>query len=277
MKTGVSAFGHQLKSWRSMRKVSQLDLALNAAVSQRHVSWLETGKSRPSREMVIQLAEALDIPLRARNTLLGSAGFAAVYSEASFDSDAMAPVQNALRAMLAHHDPLPAFVLDRLWRIEMANDSAENMLRMFGDIEALWKIVDPSGRRSLARLTLHPEGARPFIANWRELAGGFLHRLRREALASGDDEEREEFESLLGLVGNDELVLPASEPNLLPVLPLILDYGELHLSLFSVIATFGTPQDITVDELRIESFFPADEATKAFFDAASLHKAQASK
>lgn len=268
MNTASDLFGRHLKHWRSLRKVSQFTLALDASVSQRHLSWLETGKSSPSRSMVIQLAEALNVPLRARNDLLSSAGYAPVYAESRVDADAMRPVNDALQIMLAHHDPLPAVVLDRLWRLKMTNASADKLFASLGDVEAMWQAVDPSGGRSLARLTLHPEGARPFILNWHELAGSFMHRLRREALASGAEEERKEFEGLLQLIGDDELRMGDDEVDLLPVLPLILKFGDRQLKLFSVISTFGTPQDITVDELRVESFFPADEQTAEFFNIA---------
>lgn len=256
-----------------MRNVSQFNLALDASVSQRHLSWLETGKSQPSREMVIQLAEALDVPLRARNTLLCSAGFAPIYAESHIDADTMAPVHDALRMILTHHEPLPGMALDRLWRIVMTNDAADRMLQSFGDPDSIWQNVDPSGHRSLARLTLHPAGLRPYILNWRELAGNFMHRLRREALASGADEERQEYEELLQLVSDADLDVPDTEPALLPVLPLVIEIGATRLKLFSVISTFGTPQDITVDELRIESFFPADGVTAQFFASASTSEA----
>lgn len=265
MKAANPVFGHQLRQWRTMRSISQFNLALDASVSQRHLSWLETGKSQPSREMVIQLAEALDVPLRARNVLLSSAGYAPIYSETGIGAEAMAPVNGALRMMLTHHEPLPGLVLDRLWRIVMTNDAADRMLLSFGEPDSMWRNVDPSGHRSLARLTLHSAGLRPFISNWRELASNFMHRLRREALASGADEARQEYEELQKLVRDEDLETPDTEPALLPVLPLVIENGAMCLKLFSVISTFGTPQDITVDELRIESFFPADDATAQFF------------
>ena len=263
--TPGAGFGRQLKGWRQLRKISQLDLALDACVSQRHLSWLETGKSQPSRQMVIQLAEALDVPLRNRNTLLTSAGFAPVYSESDLNAVDMAPVHDALKTMLSHQEPLPSIVVDRLWRIVMTNDAATRLLGLFGDIDELWGKVDPSGKRSLARLTLHPDGIRPFVANWDEAAPAFMQRIRREAIGSGADDKREEYESLLALLDKNDHELAEKERDLLPVLPLVLEAGDVRLSLFSVISTFGTPQDITVDELRIESFFPTDDSTAQFF------------
>lgn len=265
IESAAADFGGQLKGWRQLRKVSQLDLALDASVSQRHLSWLETGKSQPSRGMVIQLAEALDVPLRARNKLLTSAGYAPVYSETNIDAAAMAPVYDALKTMLAHHEPLPSLVVDRLWHIVMTNGAADRLLGLFGDVEEMWRKVDPSGQRSLARLTLHQDGLRPFIVNWQDALPAFAHRLRRDAYASGSEDERAEFQSLMELFTLEEQELADERNEILPVLPLVLQVGDTRLSLFSVISTFGTPHDVTVDELRIESFFPSDDATAQFF------------
>lgn len=260
-----SSFGAELKRWRALRRISQLELALAASVSQRHVSWLETGRSQPSRQMVVSLSEALDVPLRERNVLLVAAGFAPHYAETPFDAEAMRPVTTALRTMLDHHMPYPGFVVDRLWRIVMSNDAATQMLQGFGDIDAMWDVVDPSGGKSLARLTLHAQGLRPFIANWSDLAGDFLQRMRREMMATGDDTHRAAYESLAALVDDDVRVRADDGKALLPVLPLVLDTGAGELKLFTMITTFGTPQDITLDELRLELFFPADADSAAFF------------
>ncbi len=261
----TAAFGQQLRHWRQHRKQSQLDLALTASVSQRHVSWLETGRSQPSRQMIVQLADALDIPLRERNALLHSAGFAPLYAERELGDDQLAPVLTAMELMLAHHDPFPAIVMNHRWHVKMTNKAANWMLQQVGG-DALWDTIGDRGERSLARLTLHPDGLRPYIENWQQAAPAFLLRLRREALASGSEAEREEYESLLSLVGEDDLIPPTGE-QLLPVLPLVLRAGDARLSLFSVLSTFGTAQDVTVDELRIESFFPADQATRLLFSA----------
>lgn len=259
-------FGSHLKVWRQQRKLSQLDLALQAEVSQRHVSWLETGRSQPSRSMVIRLAEALEIPLRERNPLLGSAGFAPIYRESELDAEHMAPVESALMQILDHHMPMPALVVNRWWQLKMTNDAADQLLAVLGG-EQLWQRVDPSGNRSLALLTLHPKGLRPLISNWREAAPAFIQRVRQDALAAGNPQAQADLEQLLNLVGGLPEA-PAVQP-LLPMLPLELSLGSTKLSLFSVISTFGTPQDITVDELRIESFFPTDEVTRQFFEQMS--------
>lgn len=262
--TAEQPFPSLCREWRQFRKLSQLDLALQANVSQRHVSWLETGRSQPSRQMVLQLSEALDIPLRERNLLFRAAGFAAAYGETQLDEPAMAPVLDALRLVLEHHDPLPAVVVDRLWNMKMTNKAAQLLLSVSGDPEAMHAAFDVNGELNLALLCLHPDGLRQSIANWDQAAPAFVRRLKGEAAASGSRDVQRRFDEFIAFAGD----VPDSDPitqGLLPVLPLELHFGELRLSLFSVIATFGTPQDITTDELRIESFYPTDSMTKDFF------------
>ncbi|MEM7280989.1 MAG: helix-turn-helix transcriptional regulator [Pseudomonadota bacterium] len=256
-------FGSELKRWRSLKKVSQLDLALTASVSQRHVSWLETGKSQPSRDMVVQLAEALDMPLRARNELLISAGFAPLYTERGIEAEAMQPVGDALTQILNHHNPMPAFVLDKMWRIVMTNSAADRMLDLFG-VEGIWDAIG-SEEKNLALLAIHPKGMRPFIGNWKDLSSHFLQRLRKQYMTTHVPQERVALESIIRLIGDEAVTAPESHAPLLPVLPLVLRLDELELKLFTVISTFGTPLDVTVDELRIESFFAVDQATSDFF------------
>ena len=245
-------FQTQCRRWRQFRKLSQLDLALAADVSQRHVSWLETGRSRPSREMVVRLSEAMDLPLRERNTLLSAAGFAPLYNESPLEEAAMAPVLEALNRVLQHHDPLPAVVIDRFWNVKRMNNAAQLMLGLAGDPQAMQDAVGGGGDINLALLTLHPDGMRPFISNWEQAAPSFIRRLRGEARASGDPEMEARFARFIeaaGPVADSETLL---DP-LLPVLPLELDINGVALSLFTVISTFGTPQDVTTDELRIEA------------------------
>jgi len=252
------------RQWRQLRKLSQLDLALTADISQRHVSWLETGRSRPSREMVIRLSDALEIPLRERNVLLQSAGFSAVYNESRLDEPVMAPVLEALRHILEHHEPFPAVVVDRFWNIKKKNRAADLILGIDGDPQALLQRIGAEEEINLALLTLHPEGLRPYISNWQQIAPAFARRLKSEALASGDAKVQQRFARFLELAELTDTDHPV-DANLLPVLPLEFKVGELELSLFSVISTFGTPQDITTDELRIETFYPTDAKTEAFF------------
>lgn len=265
MTSAVAAqnFPSVFREWRAFRKLSQLDLALAADVSQRHVSWLETGRSQPSREMVVRLSEAMQVPLRERNVLLQAAGFTPMYRESDLDEPAMKPVYDALNQMLKHHDPLPALVVDRFWNVKMKNQAADLMLSLGGDPdEMLSRIGAKNDEINLALLTLHPEGLRPYISNWDQAALLFIQRLKREA--DGDPEIRDRIAEYIELAGPlSDVAIPTG--GILPVIPLELNVNGLELSLFSVISTFGTPMDITTDELRIESFYPGNTDTEAFF------------
>lgn len=261
-------FARLLKSWREMRKCSQLDLALTSRISQRHVSFLESGRARPSREMVLQLAEALEVPLRERNTLLNAAGFAAMYRETELKSAVMAPVREALKLMLDHHEPNPASVVDREWNLLMGNAALVRVFGLVGDVAAMWQRVCPDGAHNVLKVTFHPEGFRPYIANFDEAAPVLLNRTRREAAACGSDKLLELIDEILAYPGIPEAWrAPDWQAPPPPVLPLHLAKGDLQLKLFSMITTFGTPQDITTDELRVESFFPADAASAALLKA----------
>jgi transcriptional regulator with XRE-family HTH domain len=257
-----SAFGALLRHWRSLRRQSQLELALSTNVSQRHLSFLESGRAQPSRAMVLRLAEALNVPIRERNALLHAAGFSAVFNRTGLSEPAMAPVRDALELMLGHHDPYPALVVDRDWNLLMANGALQRLLGLAGNPESMFATVCGDGPRNVYRLSFHPAGLRPFIANWDEMAAHLLQRLARETAATGSDTGHALLEELLAYpdIPDQWQGVVMDEP-LNPVLPLELTLGGLHLRLFSVIATFGTPQDVTTDELRIESFFPADDAT----------------
>ncbi len=277
------SFQSMCRQWRRVRQLSQLDLALAAEVSQRHVSWLETGRSQPSREMVIRLSEAMNIPIRERNQLLKSAGFSAIYSESSLNDPIMTPVMNALNHVLKNHDPLPAVVVDRFWNVKKQNQAAELLLGLGQANDLQHEITNAQGELNIALLTLHPRGLRQYVTNWAQAAPAFIQRLKEEAIASGDPAVKEAFTSYIHMAqtdsgdtsrspsgrkkkGDEGLAIPG---RLLPILPLNLDIDGLELSLFSVISTFGTPQDITTDELRIEAFYPADDATEAFFHSMS--------
>lgn len=269
MTTAATDFRAVCRRWREHRRLSQLDLALAANVSQRHLSWLETGKSKPSREMVVRLAEAMDVPLRERNVMLQAAGFTPAYRETAIDDPAMAPVLDALDRMLEHHEPLPAVVVDRAWNVVRQNGAARLLLGLGGDPQAMLEAIGGGEVFNLALATVHPRGLRPFIANWDEAAPAFVRRLQHEALSSGDAALQARFAEFIALAD----VPDAAEPvmgGLLPVLPLEVRAGGRSLSLFSVIATFGTPQDVTTDELRIETFYPTDDATRDFFEQASV-------
>lgn len=256
-------FTDNLRDWRKRRKMSQLDLALVAEVSQRHVSWLETGRSQPSREMVMKLSDAMDIPLRERNSILNSAGFANVYANNDLSEPSMQRVTHILEDMLAHHNPYPAFVLDRQWNIKMKNEAADILFEILGDPSQVWSDVGDTGELNIALLTVHPKGLRRFISNWQEVAAPFMRRLKKEALESGDESMMRRYAQLKKHAG--DIIESNDHSDLVPVLPLEIDLGGPILKLCSVISTFGTAQDITANELRIETFYPADEQTRKYF------------
>lgn len=248
-----SAAGELLRDWRRRRRLSQLELAIRANISTRHLSFLETGRSAPSREMVLQLADQLDLSLRERNRLLMAAGYAPVYSETPLDEPSMSLIRAAVRQVLTGHEPYPAVVVDRGWNLVEANTS----LGVLTDLVSPSLLAPPA---NVLRASLHPEGLAPHIVNLGEWRAHLLHRLRRQVEASGDPVLAELQEELSGYPGDDsgdvELTLVDSI-----VVPLRVRRGGGVLSMFTTVATFGTPLDITVAELSIESFYPADEAT----------------
>ena len=258
------SFQAECRKWRQFRKLSQLDLALNADISQRHLSYLETGRSLPSREMIIRLCEAMEIPLRERNALLASAGYSAIYSETNLDEPAMVPVLEALNRMLAFHDPFPAIVIDRFWNVKRMNQSASALFALISSEIGMNEGASAEQEVNMAELSLHPNGLRKVIRNWRPAAAEFVQRLRSEASASGNQELKQRFARYIELAEIPESHGRAHH-SLLPVLPLEFSLQGMELGMFSVISTFGTPQDITTDELRIEAFYPVDRTTEAFF------------
>jgi transcriptional regulator with XRE-family HTH domain len=247
------------------RRLSQLDLALTSGVSQRHVSFLESGRANPSRAMVLQLSETLDVPLRDRNAWLTAAGFAPVFRTRALDDPQMAQVMGAVRMMLTAHAPFPALALDRAWNVRMANAPFERLVALLGD--DVWDRIGP-GPPNLMRLFFHPNGIRPFITNWRAVGPLIWRRALREADAVGGQEMKAVLDDLAPLQDADMLWSPA-DTALAPVLPFELQVNGLSVSMFAVLATFGTAQDVTADELRIETMFPADAATEALFRAAA--------
>ena len=249
--------GDLLRDWRQRRRLSQLDLSNEAAVSARHLSLVETGRSKPSRELVLHLAEHLDVPLRERNSLLMAAGYAPVYRQRSLDDDEMDPVRGALDMILAGHEPYPAVIVDHRWDVVAANQAALGVL-----VEGVApELLTPP--MNALRVTLHPEGLAPRIANLDEWAGHLLARLQRQATASGDPDLvalRAELRTYPGVAGAHEE--PDGTTRLF--VPLRLRHGRFgELAFFSTIATFGTALDLTMAELAIESFFPADDTTAA--------------
>jgi transcriptional regulator with XRE-family HTH domain len=246
--------GRLLREWRRRRNLSQLQLASGSAVSARHLSFIETGRARPSREMVLHLADRLDVPLRERNRLLLAAGFAPVYGERSLDQDEMGPVREALDRFLEAHEPFPAIVVDRHWNLVRANRSVELLTRGVAP-----ELLAPPA--NALRVTLHPEGMAPAIANLPEWSGHLLHSLRRQILVTGDPELgrlHAELERYPGVC-----VDPPDDPGPRTeiVLPLRLRRDGAELSFLSTVTTFGTAVDATLAELTIEAFYPADRPT----------------
>lgn len=260
-------FGQSLRAWRDARKISQLDLALDARVSQRHLSFLESGRAQPSREMVLQLAEALDVPLRERNILLKTAGFAPLYQERNLESAEMSVVRQALELTMKHHEPFPALVINRSWGMVLRNEAADRFLGLFGDAEQVWAGVDPSGEHNALRLTFHPHGLQPLLRNWEQVATLLLCRLHREVASDPANAKLrgifEEIAAYPGIPPRWRSAAWASPPP--PILPLEIALGDDSLKLFTMLSTFGTAQDITADELRVETFFPADDFSADFF------------
>ncbi|MDZ4739231.1 MAG: helix-turn-helix transcriptional regulator [Alphaproteobacteria bacterium] len=260
-KPAVSGFPHLLKLWRQKRRLSQLELALTSGVSQRHVSFLESGRANPSRGMILQLSETLEVPLRERNDWLVAAGFAPVFRARHLDDPQMAQVLSAVRMMLANHEPFPAIAIDRAWNIRLTNTSFDRLGTLLGS--EIWTRIGGL-EHNLMRLFFHPNGIKPYIANWGAIAPLLWHRARREAEALGGEEMKMVL-SDLSQHQDAETLWAAEELNLVPVLPIEIVKDGARVSLFTVIATFGTAQDVTADELRIESFFPADTATEQLF------------
>jgi transcriptional regulator with XRE-family HTH domain len=245
--------GTLLRDWRQRRRMSQLDLALEAGVSARHVSFVETGRSKPSAEMVVQLAEHLEVPLRDRNALLLAAGYAPAYAQRDLDEPEMGPVRDAIDRVLRGHEPYPAIVVDRHWGLIAANRAVALLIA-----GAAAHLTEPPV--NVLRLSLHPEGMAPRIVNLGEWRAHLLDRLGRQAVVSGDPALFALHEELAGYPGGEPGHAPDLEAGAIAV-PLRLDVDGDELAFISTATTFGTATDVTVSELAIESFFPADERT----------------
>jgi transcriptional regulator with XRE-family HTH domain len=256
----MTSFGTLLRDWRLHRRMSQEKLALDAEVSTRHISYIETGRAQPSREMVLLLSSVLEVPLRERNVLLTSAGFAPVYGETDYSSPEMAPVRQAVELLLERHEPYGAIVIDSAWNVRRTNRGAARLFATFAPD------LPPRLTSNVLRLLLDPEGLRYGLDNWEEVALAALERTHREALAEGPNGPAARILSeVLALPGvprhfhRPRIAMPLSL-----VVPLNLRRGELTVRLFSTITTLGTPADVTAQELRVETWFPADEASEAW-------------
>jgi transcriptional regulator with XRE-family HTH domain len=251
--------GELLRQWRERRRLSQLSLALDTEISTRHLSFVETGRSTPSRELVLRLAEQLDVPLRERNSLLLAAGYAPVYTESGLESAPMTAIRSAIRQLLTAHEPYPAVVVDRTWTLVDANAS----------VALLTSSVRPdllAPPANVLRVSLHPEGMAPQIVNLGEWRAHLLGRLRRQISQTADPGLAALYDELRAYPCDQpepEIELPGPGD---VVVPLRVRHADTELAFFSTVATFGTPLDVTVSELMIESFYPADDAT-----ASALH------
>jgi transcriptional regulator with XRE-family HTH domain len=256
--TGPRAtFGDLVRYWRRVRAMSQLDLAVAAATTPRYMSFVETGRSEPSREMVLRLAGALDVPLRERNGLLVAAGFAPIYPEHDLDDPAIQQVMSALKRMLEQHAPYPAVVMNRRWDVVLANTGA---VHLFSALCAPDPLPEPA---NVLRLILEPGPVRSSVHNWNEVAPALLERARREAVGGVMDLATAELVQQLR-VGVDATVAPTprSIAPLVPVIDIEFTVAGTSLRWFSVVSTIGTPIDITAQELRLEAFSPSDEETE---------------
>jgi transcriptional regulator with XRE-family HTH domain len=252
----VSPVGELLRHWRGVRRLSQMGLALEAATTSRYVSFIESGRSQPSREMVLRLARVLDLPLRERNQLLLAAGYAPVYRELGLSAEEATAVRAALERLLAAHEPYPAVVMDRHWDVVSTNRAAE---RLFA-----WLLGAP-GEANVIRLMFDPGGLRPHVRNWEAAAEALVQRVHREAVGGiPDPKTLALLEDALASPGVPaEWRAPDFGRALLPVVPIEFEKDGLTLSYFSTVTTLGTPQDAVLQEIRVESFCPADERTSA--------------
>ncbi|WP_199753930.1 helix-turn-helix domain-containing protein [Amycolatopsis sp. WAC 01375] len=252
--------GELLREWRDRRRISQLDLAISADISTRHLSFVETGRSKPSRDMVLRLGEHLEVPLRERNQLLLAAGYAPAYAESGLGAPELAAVHKAVRQLMTGHEPYPAAVADRWWNLVDANSS----------ISIMTGLVSPALMTppvNVLRVTLHPEGMAPHVLNLGEWRAHLLGRLRRQVTQTADPVLTDLLEELLTYPCADpvpEVEVPGPGDIFVP---LRLRHEGTELTFFSTVSTFGTPLDITVAELVIESFFPADADTAEYLRA----------
>lgn len=255
----TSPVGELLRHWRRVRRLSQLALAGEVATTQRHLSFIESGRSQPSRAMVLRLARVLDVPIRERNQLLLAAGFAPLYREAGLADTEAAQVRAAVERLLEAHEPYPAVVMDRHWNVVRTNSAAN---ALFGWLLGDRTVEEPA---NVIRLMFDPEGLRAFVQNWEDIAEALIQRVHREAVGGFPDAATIELlEQALGYPGvPSEWRTPDFRTPPLPVVPVEWKKDRLALSYFSTVTTLGTPQDAMLQEIRIESFFPADEGTAA--------------
>lgn len=256
-KLPVSELGVLLRHWRDARGKSQLDLSLDTGVSQRHISFIETGRTIPSRQMVIELAQMLDVPLRERNALLLAAGYAPIYSESDWNAPEMQHITKAFQRMLRQHEPFPAVVMDRYWNVVIANDSSARFFNAFIDLAAR------KGSRNVLHLMFDPEGMRPHIVNWETVAECLFQRVYRESIGRVIDEKTKDLLASLRAYPDVKTEWQMRKSlHSMPMIPISFVKSGQRFNYFSMVTTVGTPQSIPAQELRIECMFPADDETE---------------
>ena len=259
-KSPAHELGVLLRHWRDIRGKSQFDLSLDTGGSQRHISFIESGRSVPSRQILMDIAKALDIPLRNRNTLLLAAGYAPIYSEGAWNAQEMRSVTTVLERMLRQHEPFPAVVLDRYWNVLMANESTPRFFNSFT------KLAVGKSPRNMLHLMFDPERMRPFIADWENVATSLFERVYRESIGRVIDEKTQEL--LTALSAYPEVKTEWKTPKVLsaaptlPIIPIGFIKDDMVLNYFSMVTTIGTPQTVAAQELRVECMYPVDEETE---------------
>ncbi|PRC94310.1 helix-turn-helix domain-containing protein [Solimicrobium silvestre] len=258
-------FASALRYWRDKRGFSQLRLSTVSNISQRHISFLESCRAQPSKELILKMGVTLDIPLRQRNQMLLAAGFAPAYQERKMSDPELESVRYALNFMLAQQAPYPALVVDRLWNLVMSNEPALMMIKWLLDIPDS-QPVSTEGL-NVIKMMLDPSSLRPYLVNWEHICADLLHWIQREAMSDGPGSEStlllQELATIPGVQSAKNV--PNLDTRALPFMPVTIRKNDVTLNLFTSITTMGTPHDVTVHELRVESFFPADDATAAWF------------
>ena len=263
MATRIGEVGEHLRAWRVRRRMSQLDLAVEAEISTRHLSFLETGRSRPSRDMLLRISDRLDVPLRERNHLLLAAGFAPLYPQRDLADPSLEPARAAIDRLLKAHEPYPAIAVDRHWTLVAANAAVAPLFVGLADA----MIAAPL---NVLRLSLHPEGLAPRILNLPEWRAHILHRLRHQQRATADPVLEALVEELAAYPARSSAQPARLESPLDSILvPLRLATPDGELSLISTTTMFGTPLDVTLSEIALETFFPADAASEALLRKAA--------
>ncbi len=270
-KRQASDFGSLLRKWRQIKGLSQLDLALAAESSARHISFIETGRAKPSREMVLRLAATMELPLRDRNRLLNEAGYRAAYAERQLEGEGLDQIKRALNFILEKQEPYPALVMNRCFDVLMINHTGAKLIQALG-----FRLGGENGPPNLLRMTLHPEGFRTVVDDWETAASHLLHRAYRQVKGSDKNDPLSQLlaEVLAYPDVPENIIVEDPTQDALPVMPIVINLNGLKLSWITTIASFGTPQDVTAEEVMVECMFPSDEQTDQFAKAMAAGNGQ---